>query len=214
MRQISERFWMEEGQLENKEDLLMAETNDIEFKETLEISKPKSWLKTVVAFANGNGGSIFWGIGNDKSIIGIEDCQKIIEKISEIIKVKLEPMILFKISPIDLEGKVIVRLDVKSGTATPYYYVSDGNKIAFIRLGNESVVAPSHILNELILKGQRLSFDSMSSRLKFTEVSFTLFEATYKQKTRSNVERPNDYLSFGLMEDDGILTNAGVLFSD
>lgn len=200
--------------MENIEDLLMAETNDIEFKETLEVSKPKSWLKTVVAFANGIGGSIFWGIGDDKSIIGIEDCQKFIEKVSEIIKIKLEPMILFKISPIDLEGKVIIRLDVKPGTVTPYYYVSDGNKIAFIRLGNESVVAPSHILNELILKGQRLSFDSMSSRLRFNEVSFTFFEATYKQKTRNNIEKPNDYISFGLMEDNGILTNAGVFFSD
>ncbi len=200
--------------MENIEDLLMAETNDIEFKERLEVSKPKSWLKTVVAFANGIGGSVFWGIGDDKSVIGIEDCQTFIEKVSEIIKVKLEPMILFKISPIDVEGKVIIRLDVKPGTATPYYYVSDGSKIAFIRLGNESVVTPSHILNELILKGQRLSFDSMSSTLRFNDVSFTLFEATYKQKTRNNIEKPNDYLSFGLMEDNGILTNAGVLFSD
>lgn len=200
--------------MDNIEDLLMAETNDIEFKERLEVSKPKSWLKTVVAFANGIGGSVFWGIGDDKSVIGIEDCQTFIEKVSEIIKAKLEPMILFKISPIDVEGKVIIRLDVKPGTATPYYYVSDGSKIAFIRLGNESVVAPSHILNELILKGQRLSFDSMSSKLRFNDVSFTLFEATYKQKTRNNIEKPNDYLSFGLMEDNGILTNAGVLFSD
>ncbi len=28
------------------------------------------------------------------------------------------------------------------------------------------------------------------------------------------IEKPNDYLSFVLMDDDGILTNAGVLFSD
>ena len=198
----------------NIEELLMAETNDIEFKETLEASKPKSWLKTVVAFANGTGGSIFWGISDDRSIIGIDNCQKVIEKVTEIIKIKIEPMILFKITPIEISNKTVLRLEVKPGTATPYYYVSDGNKIAFIRLGNETVAAPSHILNELILKGQRLSFDAMSSRLKFSEVSFTLFEATYKQRTRNSIEKPNDYLSFGLMENNGVLTNAGVLFSD
>lgn len=133
-------------------------------------------------------------------------------KITEIIKIKIEPMILFKITPIDISNKTVLRLEVKPGTATPYYYVSDGNKIAFIRLGNETVAAPSHILNELILKGQRLSFDAMSSRWKFNEFSFTLFEATYKQRTRNSIEKPNDYLSFGLMENNGVLTNAGYYF--
>ena len=69
-----------------------------------------------------------------------------------------------------------------------YYYVSEGNKTAYVRLGNESVIAPAHILNELILKGQRLSFDAMASNLKFTDVSFTLFEATFKQRTRTSVD--------------------------
>jgi len=45
--------------MKNLDELLLAETNDIEFKESLEVSKPKSWLKTVSAFANGIGGSIF-----------------------------------------------------------------------------------------------------------------------------------------------------------
>jgi len=59
-------------------------------------------------------------------------------------------MMLFKITPIDIDGKTILRLEVKAGTSTPYYYVNEGNKIAFIRLGSESIVAPSHVLNELI----------------------------------------------------------------
>jgi ATP-dependent DNA helicase RecG len=50
-----------EGKLDMKTigEVLISETNDIEFKESLEISKPKSWLKTISAFANGIGGSIF-----------------------------------------------------------------------------------------------------------------------------------------------------------
>lgn len=184
------------------------------FKESLEVSKPKSWLKTISAFANGIGGSIFWGIDDDRKVVGLNNPQQIIERITEIIKTKIEPMILFKITPIDIDGKTILRLEVKAGASTPYYYVNEGNKIAFIRLGNESIVAPSHVLNELILKGQRLSFDAMSSKIKFSDVSFTFFEATYKQRTRNAIEKPNDYLSFGLMDDDGILTNSGVLLSD
>lgn len=55
------------------EEILLSETNDIEFKESLEISKPKSWLKTVSAFANGIGGSIFWGISDDRKVVGVKN---------------------------------------------------------------------------------------------------------------------------------------------
>ncbi len=195
-------------------DLLLSETTDIEFKESLEMSKPKSWLKTVSAFANGIGGSIYWGIGNDRNVIGISDAQQMIEKISAAIKAKIEPILLFKINLMDMEGKTIVQLEVKSGVSTPYYYVNEGSKTAYVRNGNESIVAPAHILNELIIKGQRLSYDAMASRHRFQDISFTLFEATYKQRTRVAVEKTSDYLSFGIVDESGILTNAGVLLSD
>jgi ATP-dependent DNA helicase RecG len=42
-------------------DLLIAEATEYEFKSALEIGKPKSWLKTVSAYANGQGGSFFYG---------------------------------------------------------------------------------------------------------------------------------------------------------
>jgi ATP-dependent DNA helicase RecG len=38
-------------------ELLIAEATEYEFKEMLETSKPKSWLKSVSAFANCQGGS-------------------------------------------------------------------------------------------------------------------------------------------------------------
>ena len=44
----------------------IAESTNVEFKVALEKEKPKSWLKTVSAFANGIGGSIYFGINDDK----------------------------------------------------------------------------------------------------------------------------------------------------
>lgn len=41
-------------------DKWIAEATECDFKVTLEISKPKSWLKSVSAFANGIGDSAFW----------------------------------------------------------------------------------------------------------------------------------------------------------
>jgi ATP-dependent DNA helicase RecG len=46
------------AQESNLNKYLMSEATEYEFKSMLEIGKPKSWLKTVSAFANGVGGSI------------------------------------------------------------------------------------------------------------------------------------------------------------
>jgi predicted HTH transcriptional regulator len=43
-------------------ELLVAEATEYEFKAELEVKRPKSWLKTVSAFANGLGGRFFFGV--------------------------------------------------------------------------------------------------------------------------------------------------------
>ena len=48
---------------------LIGETTDYDKKQELEIRKPKSWCKSISAFANGRGGSLIFGIADDESII-------------------------------------------------------------------------------------------------------------------------------------------------
>ena len=48
---------------------LIAECTAYDFKVMLEEKKPKSWLKSVSAFANGLGGSLFFGIDNDGIVL-------------------------------------------------------------------------------------------------------------------------------------------------
>ena len=47
---------------------LIAECTAYDFKLMLEENKPKSWLKSVSAFADTLGGSLFFGIANDGTI--------------------------------------------------------------------------------------------------------------------------------------------------
>jgi len=54
-------------------ELLLAEASTCDFKEMLEVRHPKSWLKTVSAFANGPGGVLLFGVADDKKIIGLTD---------------------------------------------------------------------------------------------------------------------------------------------
>lgn len=50
---------------------LISECTDYEFKVCVEQHKPKSWLKSISAFANTIGGTIFFGLSNDNKFIGI-----------------------------------------------------------------------------------------------------------------------------------------------
>ena len=43
-------------------DYKNVESTYIDFKETLETNKPRSWLKTVSAFANTKGGILLYGV--------------------------------------------------------------------------------------------------------------------------------------------------------
>ena len=41
----------------------------------LEVKRPKSWLKSVSAFANGKGGTLIFGISDDDRIVGLADAE-------------------------------------------------------------------------------------------------------------------------------------------
>ena len=99
------------------------------------------------------------------------------------------------------------------GQQTPYYYEGDGQLIAFMRIGNESVPATPSQLRELVLRGSGESYDSLKSRYDFSNMSFTKLKSVYKQRTGNTFE-DTDYESFGLIDEKGNLTNAGALLAD
>jgi ATP-dependent DNA helicase RecG len=194
--------------------LLIAEATEYDFKSTIELNKPRSWLKTVSAFANGVGGSIYFGVSDDGKILGLQNLRTGAEKVSELVKARIEPAVNVFLEPIQIEGKDLLRLCVPGGANTPYYYTGDGNKIAYYRIGNEAAPAPASILNELLLKGLNQTFDTLKTRYRFSDYSYTLFEATYKLKTNNAVEKPKDYYSFDMLSDNDTLTFVGALFAD
>lgn len=83
---------------------------------------------------------------------------------------------------------------------------------AYVRVENESIAAPDHVVNELILKGTNRSFGALVTDAKKADYSFTLLEATYLERTGLRFE-PADYVSFGLADKDGFLTNTGKLLA-
>ena len=90
----------------------IAEATECDFKVALETKKPKSWLKSISAFANGIGGTLFFGIDNDRNIIGLADAQADAEAISRLIKERITPFPNFILTPEGELGKDILILTV------------------------------------------------------------------------------------------------------
>ena len=191
----------------------LGETNLYDKKEKLERNKPKSWLKSVSAFANGRGGKLIFGVKEDNTILGLSDYQEVSENISEIIKTKMDPNPEFDMEIKELEGKVILILSVFAGKNTPYFVVDGGSRTAYKRVGNQSVPASRIDLFNLSLKGEHISYDSLQSKKKIGDVSFKELKIEYKERTGKDFEE-KDLKSFGLVNDEGNLTIAGALFAD
>lgn len=144
----------------------------------------------------------------------MDNVAKTTEKISELINSKIEPLPRYEINCFVEEGKDFIELQVGDGPLTPYFYVSDGRKEAYIRSGNQSVLAPAHILQNLILKGRNVTYDSLPSEYNIGDLSFTLLMATLKEKTGKEFNKDRAYVSLGLVNKEGKLTNAAILLSD
>ena len=193
---------------------LIGEATEYDKKLALEEKKPKSWCKSVSAFANTFGGALIFGITNEGMVVGLENPEGDAEKISETIKTRLDPIPEFKLRFHQTEdGKVLVILDVYKGDETPYYYSGDGVLEAYVRVGNESVKATATELKRLVLRGKNTSYDSQNSTYKVEDYAFSKLKERYKKWTGNSFD-DKDLISFGLVNEQGDLTNAGALLAD
>lgn len=193
---------------------LVGETTEYDKKLKVELRKPKSWCKSISAFANTLGGALIFGISDENEIIGLDNPVKDAEKISEIIKTKLNPIPEFKMSFRKVEDNILIILEVFKGDETPYYYYNDdGSLEAYIRIGNESVKASPTELQRLVLRGRNKSYDSHKSMYKIRDYSFSKLRERYKKWTGYSFDEKN-LISFGLADEEGYLTIAGSLIVD
>ena len=192
---------------------LIAECTAYDFKLMLEEKKPKSWLKSISAFANGLGGSLFFGIDNDGIVKGLDDVQYVCEAISSKIRDYMDPLPEMEVIPHDIDGSHILQLKVIAGHYTPYYYVGDGQRIAFVRVGDESIPATAEQMVRLVLKGSNKTFDSLHTDYNAEDYSFTILANAFKDRTKQEWDKKY-LLSFGLVTGAKNLTNAGALFAD
>lgn len=199
------------------EDFQGIEATHLDYKVSLEKEKPKSWLKSVVAFANTKGGHILFGVTNNgHDPIGLDDAQSTASKISELLTSRVEPPVRYTLTPFSsrIDDRLCIDLEVANGPHYPYYYVHEKTREIYVRRGDRSEIATVIEQNNLILKGMNKTYDSLPSSYNLSDVSFTLLAATFKKETGDDFDLTKDLVSMGFVTEDGIVTNAGLLLCD
>ena len=140
------------------EEILKGESEKIEFKEN---AKTNTYIKTVVAFANGNGGKIVFGVKDNKEIVGVENEFEVMDGIINAISDSCYPMIVPDISLHTLENKTVILVEIEGGKKKPYYLKSKGvQKGTYIRSGATTrIIEEDYVLKELVLEGENKYFD-------------------------------------------------------
>lgn len=140
------------------EEILKGENEKIEFKEN---AKTNTYIKTVVAFANGNGGKIVFGVKDNGEIVGVENEFGVMDGIINAISDSCYPMIVPDISLHTLENKTVILVEIEGGKKKPYYLKSKGmQKGTYIRSGATTrIIEEDYILKELVLEGENKYFD-------------------------------------------------------
>lgn len=165
------------------------------------------------AFANGEGGTLIFGISDDDEIVGLADAESDAERISEEVKSKLDPVPVVNLEYKEIDRKKLILLHIYPGQETPYYYIGDKQRLAFVRVGNESVTADRIQLKALVLKGSGRTYDSLPSNYRFEDMAFTKLKSVHYKRLQRSFE-DSEFISWGIVDENGNLTNAGALLAD
>lgn len=101
----------------------------MEFKENLP-DKSIKYMKSVVAFANGNGGKIIFGVADKtREVIGMKgDVFRTMDAIVNAISDSCEPAIIPDITLNTINDKTVIVVEVSAGKQRPYYLKAFGRE--------------------------------------------------------------------------------------
>ncbi|NLZ25993.1 MAG: AAA family ATPase, partial [Chloroflexi bacterium] len=179
------------------------ENNKLEFKQDATSS---SYLKTVSAYANYDGGIIEFGRMDDGSIIGLDNPKQTCLSIENQINDTIQPVPHFELT-INAATKV-VRLHVKAGESKPYLY---RNK-AYKRTDTSTVAVDRVEFQRLILEGMNKNYEELPAAIQ--ELHFTYLEQRLIEKLSIKSLNMDILKTLELYTDKNGFNHAAMLLSD
>src|SRR5699024_837751 len=170
--------------------------------------------KEIIAFANCDGNNLYIGVQDDGTVIGVDETDGAALQVSNMVRDAIKPdlTMFLHYQTLNEDGKQIVAIDVQQGTERPYYIAKKGLRPegVFVRQGYSSVPATNTAIRRMIKETDGDHFEDMRS----LEQDLT-FEAARKEFSEGNIPFGEPQMkTLGIMTNDGVYTNLGLLLSD
>jgi ATP-dependent DNA helicase RecG len=186
------------------------ESNTLELKEIVNTD----FKKVIIAFANSCGGEIYVGVRKDGEIVGVQDAEAVMERISHMIHDGIKPDLTSytAVARIIDQGKTLIKVTVFRGEKRPYHLTDKGLKPSgvYIRQGVTSAPASDEAIRDMLKESDGTTYDQ--ARSVYQELTFAYADECFKQRKIGFDEINKRTLK--LITPDGYYTNAALLLSD
>lgn len=171
------------------------------------------YLRSLSAFANAEGGTLYIGINDKGQVIGVNNAVKLLEKLPNKIRNRLG--IIADVRLCEAEGREYISVEVPA-----YHYLVGYEGRYFKRTGSTTQELMGQELEEALLKRRNRSWDSLPiPRVSINDLSdkaFKLFKdkCVQKQPREQTILRDSKQRilrNLQLITDDGFLTHAAIL---
>ena len=178
------------------------ETSTLEFKERL----TNSFLKTVSAFANYDGGTVLFGADDDGRSVGLDDPKQACLSIENKINDSISPQPDYSLTV--NEPDCTIELDVRPGKSKPYYFKGK----AYKRNGTSTIEVDRFELSRLLLEGSNRAFEELPAARQ--DLRFDVLGAAMTEKLGLDSFSRDALKTLGLLGADGLYNNAAALLAD
>ena len=170
--------------------------------------------KEIIAFANCEGGKLYIGVQDDGTVSGLDNPDETSLQISNMVRDAIKPdlTMFLHYETVTVDKKKIVAVDIQQGTERPYYIAKKGLRPegVYVRQGYSSVPATNTAIRRMIKETDGDHFEEMRS----LEQNLT-FESAKKVFAERNVKFGLTQMkTLGMVTQDGVYTNLGLLLSD
>ena len=185
-----------------KDAIIMRETRILEFKETI----TNTFLKTVSAFSNYDGGTILFGVDDDGNVKGLSDvkqaCLDIENKIND--SISPQPNYTLEIQ----NNEQTIKLTVTSGLQKPYLYKSK----AYKRNDTATIEVDTLGFSRLVLDGKNIRFEELPC--KDQDLSFEVLQRKLKESIQIKTFNQDTLRTLTLYDNVNGFNNAAGLLAD
>lgn len=197
---------------------VILENLKYELKAVLNSEDPLKWAKTLVAFANGEGGIMFIGVNDNQDAFGltIKEIDQTKNLIALVNDRHIFPHIKYKymLRSVD-EGaeKFVLAIEVKPSESVVRYREGDFNETVYIKGdGNTMPASPEDIIS---LSKRKMGIDDETTNILYHENNWTTYlELSQEYRTNRTTPTIKELQNEEIVSKDGYVKSGFLMFED